>query len=90
VRCGLPARTPAPVKTLLKQADRACAYFEAVQLAGFEPGEALKLFARPPKHYALVIEPLPAAEAQARYLHRFHLLSEAAGYETAPAAFDTE
>ena len=90
VRFGLPARTPAPVKTLLKQADRACAYFEAVQLAGFEPGEALKLFARPPKHYSLVIEPLPVAEAQARYLHRFHLLSEAAGYETAPAAFDTK
>ena len=90
VRFGLPAKTPALVKTLLKQADRASAFFEAVQLAGFEPGEALKLFGRPPRDYALVIEPLPAAEAQARYLHRFHLLSEAAGYEAAPAAFDTE
>ena len=25
-----------------------------------------------------VVEPLPAAEAQAQYVHRFHLLSEAA------------
>ncbi len=90
VRFGLPARTPAMVKTLLKQADRACAFFEATQLAGFEPGEALKLFGRPPRGYMLAIEPLPPAEAQARYLHRFHLLSEAAGYERAPAAFDTE
>jgi hypothetical protein len=90
VRFGLPARTPAVVKTLLKQADRACAFFEATQLAGFEPGEALRLFGRPPKGYALTIEPLATGEAQARFLHRFHLLSEAAGYERTPAAFDTE
>jgi 5'-deoxynucleotidase YfbR-like HD superfamily hydrolase len=90
VRFGLPARVPSTVKTLLKQADRACAFFEATQLAGFEPAEALKLFGRPPKGYALTIEPLATAEAQARYLHRFHLLSEAAGYERTPAAFDTE
>jgi 5'-deoxynucleotidase YfbR-like HD superfamily hydrolase len=90
VRFGLPARLPAPVKTLLKQADRASAYFEATQLAGFDPAEALKLFGRPPRDYALVIEPLAAADAQARYLARFHLLSEAAGYEATPAAFDTE
>ncbi|HZZ66695.1 MAG TPA: HD family hydrolase, partial [Phenylobacterium sp.] len=44
VRFGLPAKTPAMVKTLIKQADRASAFFEAVQLAGFEHGEALKLF----------------------------------------------
>ena len=90
VRFGLPARTPAMVKTLLKQADRASAFFEATQLAGFETGEALKLFGRPPKDYVLTLEPQSAAEAQTRYLHRFHLLSEAAGYERAPAAFDTE
>jgi 5'-deoxynucleotidase YfbR-like HD superfamily hydrolase len=90
VRFGLPARTPAMVKTLLKQADRACAFFEATQLAGFGAEEALKLFGRPPKGYALIIDPLPVAEAQARYLHRFHLLSEAAGFERTPAAFDTE
>jgi hypothetical protein len=90
IRFGLPAKTPARVKSVLKQADRASAFFEASQLAGFEMGEALRLFGRPPKDYGLVIAPLPAAEAQARYLHRFHLLSEAAGYERAPAAFDTE
>jgi hypothetical protein len=90
VRFGLPARTPAPIRTLLKQADRASAFFEATQLAGFSPDEAVKLFGRPPRGYTLAIEPWPAAVAQTRFLHRFHLLSEAAGYERAPAAFDTE
>ena len=90
IRFGLPPRVPAPIKTLLKQADRACAFFEATQLAGFTPSESLTLFGRPPKGYTLTIEPLPAAEAQSQYLHRFHLLSEAAGYELAPAAFSTE
>jgi 5'-deoxynucleotidase YfbR-like HD superfamily hydrolase len=90
VRFGLPAKTPAMVKTLLKQADRVSAYFEATQLAGFGTGEALRLFGRPPRAFFVTLEPLPVAEAQARYLHRFHLLSEAAGYEAAPAAFSTE
>jgi len=56
IRFGLPARTPAAVKDLIKQADRACAYFEATQLAGFEPAESLKLFGRPPPGYRLQIE----------------------------------
>jgi 5'-deoxynucleotidase YfbR-like HD superfamily hydrolase len=91
IRFGLPARTPAPIKALIKQADRACAFFEATQLAGFTITESLGFFGRPPKGYTLTIEPLSAAEAQARYLHRFHLLAEAAGYESAPrAAFETE
>ena len=29
-------------------------------------------------------------QAEERYIHRFHILSEAAGYERTPAAFDTE
>ena len=37
-----------------------------------------------------MIQPLPAAEAQEQYLHRFHLLALAAGYETRDDAFDTE
>jgi hypothetical protein len=38
----------------------------------------------------LVVEPWPASVAQARYVQRFHLLSEAAGFSPASAAFDTE
>lgn len=90
VRFGLPAKTPALIKKLIKQADRACAFFEATQLAGFSHAESLVFFDAPPPGYRLNIDPLPPAAAQARYLERFHLLSEAAGYSPVAAAFDTE
>ena len=90
LRFGLPPKLPEAVKLLIKQADRACAFFEAVQLAGFAPQEALELVGRPPPGYGLVIEPVSPAVAQAHYLERFHTLSEAAGFTPAQAAFDTE
>jgi len=90
IRFGIPAKAPAQVRKLIKQADRACAFFEASQLAGFSHAEALDLFGAPPPGYSLVVEPWPASLAQARYVQRFHLLSEAAGFSPAPAAFDTE
>jgi 5'-deoxynucleotidase YfbR-like HD superfamily hydrolase len=89
-RFGLPAKTPTPIKTLIKQADRACAFFEATQLAGFTLEEALAVFDAPPAGYRLKIDPLPPAAAQLRYVERFHVLSEAAGYAPVAAAFDTE
>ena len=90
LRFGITPQLPAPVKALIKQADRACAFFEAVQLAGFAPQEALTLFGRPPAGYGLVIEPMSASVAQARYLERFRILSQATGLTHSDAAFDTE
>lgn len=90
VRFGLPARTPPLVRKLIKQADRACAFFEAVQLAGFSPAEALEFFGAPPPGYSLNIEPLPPAHAQARFVHRYEVLSEAAGCRGGGLAVDTE
>ena len=90
LRFGLPPRVPADIKKLLKEADRACAFFEAIQLAGFSPAEALGLFGRPPAGYNLTIDPQAPNEAQARYLQRFHTLSEATGAEPHALAFDTE
>jgi 5'-deoxynucleotidase YfbR-like HD superfamily hydrolase len=90
IRFGLPAHLPAAIRKQIKQADRACAYFEAIQLAGFEPGEALKFFGRPPPGYAPAIEPLSPRAAQARYLQRCHVLCDASGFDGAPAAFDSE
>jgi 5'-deoxynucleotidase YfbR-like HD superfamily hydrolase len=90
VRFGLPAKTPPQVKKLIKQADRACAYFEATQLAGFGQAESVDLFGGPPPGYMLRIEPQSPSDAQAHYLRRFEVLSEAAGYRAHAQAFDTE
>jgi 5'-deoxynucleotidase YfbR-like HD superfamily hydrolase len=90
IRFGLPARTPAAMKNLIKQADRACAYFEATQLAGFARTEALKLFGKPPAAYSLTIEPLSPRAAQERYLQRYQVLRDAVGSGAAGAAFETE
>ncbi len=90
VRFGLPAKTPVLIKKLIKQADRACAFFEATQLAGFSHDEALSFFDAPPGGYHLKIEPQAPFDAQAHYLRRFETLSEAAGYKTHAQAFDTE
>lgn len=77
LRYGLPPKNPVAIKTLIKQADRACAYFEATQLAGFTRKEALGFFGKPPRGYELTIEPLAPTEAQALYLGRFEALSKA-------------
>jgi uncharacterized protein len=76
VRFGLPPKTPATIKTLLKRADIACAYFEATQLAGFSLDEGLKLFGGPPPGLALALEPWPVPEAQRRYVERYEQLSD--------------
>ena len=90
VRFGIPAKTPAAIKKLIKQADRACAFFEATQLAGFGHAEALEIFGHPPAGYDLKIEPQAPFDAQAHYVRRFEVLSDAAGYTPHAQAFDTE
>ena len=90
LRFGLPPKSPVAVKTLIKKADRACAFFEATQLAGFDRKESLRLFGAPPPDYDLVIQPLPAGQAQARYLERYQLLAGAMGALPAPDAWHTE
>ena len=84
IRFGLPPTTPKPVKALIKQADRACAFFEATQLAGFAHAESLALFGAPPAGYHLAIEPWSPAEAQQRYVARFEALMAALPAGPAP------
>ncbi len=90
VRFALPPKSPLAIKTLIKKADRACAFYEATQLAGFGRAESLKLFGSPPPGYDLVIEPLPAPVAQARYLDRYRILGEAVGIVPTDGAWNTE
>ncbi|HET9161664.1 MAG TPA: HD family hydrolase, partial [Caulobacteraceae bacterium] len=82
---------PPEIKALIKKADRACAHFEAVELAGFTPAEAISFFGSPPKEYVHAVEPMSTTIAEDRYLHRFAVLSQAAGFTPlTDAAFDTE
>ncbi len=90
VRFGLPAKTPVAIKSLIKKADRACAYFEATQLAGFDRDEALRFFGAPPAGYDLIIEPQAPSLAQARYLERFRVLAGAVGLLPPADAWHTE
>lgn len=74
IRFGLPPDLPEAVKKTIKRADRACAFFEATQFAGFDHAEARKLFG-PPKDVApIVLEIATTDAAQAAYLDRFGAL----------------
>ncbi|NRA29063.1 MAG: HD family hydrolase [Parvularculaceae bacterium] len=74
VRFGLPAELPEAVEKLIKKADRACAYFEATQIAGFNVDEASKLFPVPKKVDPIQLKILSTEDSQALYLDRFNSL----------------
>jgi hypothetical protein len=85
LRFGLPGDLPMAVEATIKRADRACAFFEATQLAGFEAGEARKFFGPPTGVAATTLGALPAEAAQAAYLKRFFALCGARDGGTARA-----
>jgi len=71
LRFGLPPKMPAALKKKIKQCDLYCAWFEATQIAGFDPVEADKFFIAPPRDIKLTIDPLPVVEAERVFLKRF-------------------
>jgi uncharacterized protein len=80
LRFGLPAMTPAPVRAVIKKADRMAAFFEATELAGFSVEEARHFFGEPrplPKPIrADRLMPLSAHAAEEAFLRRFLELTE--------------
>lgn len=77
LRFGLPAHLPVGVEKLIKRADRASAYFEAVQLAGFDVAEARKIFSAPKGMTPITLVAMTTVEAQNAYIERFKTLSNA-------------
>lgn len=81
IRFGLPATLPSSVKKLIKRADKASAFLEATQLAGFSVEEASRLFSRPENlsgiddTHLTQLNPLPAPEAQSAFLDCFNRLN---------------
>jgi 5'-nucleotidase len=74
MRFSLAANPPLPIKKAVKLSDRQAAYFEAVELAGFERTEAAKIFTTPDvagfdiDGFAQLMRPWPTQEAHWRYL----------------------
>ena len=77
LRFGLPAVPAESLKKLIKRADRASAWFEATQLAGFTEAEASRHFPRPrfQDARAIRLDPQPTATVQKAFMGRFHALS---------------
>jgi 5'-deoxynucleotidase YfbR-like HD superfamily hydrolase len=79
LRFSLPPAPAPALRRLCKDADRAAAFFEAVQLAGFTRGEAERIFGRPaipPQPFMDELAPTPIEETQARFLARFRAVDE--------------
>jgi 5'-deoxynucleotidase YfbR-like HD superfamily hydrolase len=76
IRFGLPAEPPEDILRLIKRADRASAFLEATQIAGFTDAEGAKLFGRPRVSGAgqITLNPLPPTEAKTAFLARFNEL----------------
>ena len=77
IRFGLPPHPPERIKALIKKADRASAFHEAVQLAGFSRPEALDIFGAPSLGRVIDVTPWTTAEAEACYVERYEVLTQA-------------
>ena len=81
LRFGLPAAPSEALKKRIKQADRASAWLEATQLAGFTAQEADRFFGRPRFEgwREIALDPAPHMAVKARFLARFEALIAQAG-----------
>jgi 5'-deoxynucleotidase YfbR-like HD superfamily hydrolase len=76
IRYGLPAELPLWVSRLIKRCDKASAFLEATQLAGFEHDEAGRIFGRPRGLDGAAVRlrtlvPEPADVVEANFLKAF-------------------
>jgi len=71
LRYGLPPKMKPALKKKIKQCDLYCAWFEATQIAGFDPIEADKFFIPPPRDIKITIDPFPVVLAEKAFLDRF-------------------
>ena len=72
LRFGLPASLPKNIETKIKKIDKALAWFEAIDLAGYEENEASQIIKRPnliSKHQNIVA--LSANDVENRFIKRF-------------------
>jgi 5'-deoxynucleotidase YfbR-like HD superfamily hydrolase len=80
LRFGLPPELPMHALRLIKRGDRAAAFLEARELAGFADAEAARFFGRPrwregSRPAVSNLEPRPPDEIKAQYLEQFRRLA---------------
>ncbi len=75
LRFGLPAQLPKTIKAAIKRADRASAWAEAIQIAGFSQAEAGKHFKKPSQDVPIEITLRPPMETKAAFITRFDELA---------------
>ena len=79
-RFSLTPDPSAALTRLTKKADRISAFFEATLYAGFETGEAMRLFGAPDvdrRFFEDLLAPMDPEVAQALFLERFNVLEKA-------------
>ncbi len=74
LRFGLLPKTPPALKKLIKKADRICAWYEAVELAGFTKDEADEFFITPPSGLDISVKPMTTTASQIAFVERFNQL----------------
>lgn len=81
LRFSLPATMPGAISKLVKKADQEAAFFEATNLAGFEPPEARRLFGTPAQeafevdNFDRLIRPWPTHQAHDQFIAAFEAIS---------------
>ena len=70
IRFGIPVRLPQQVAQIIKRADMAAAYIEAVQLAGFDEKEAGQVFTRPRDIPNVKLKGVEPQEASHRFIRQ--------------------
>lgn len=77
IRFSLPATLPVKIAKLIKRSDRIAAYYEAVNIAGFDPVEAEKVIGKPRAfkfESNLDFQPWSTKKAQTQFQSRFKQL----------------
>lgn len=77
IRFGVPPLVPNRIHQLIKKADKASAYFEATQIAGFDMAEARKFWGTPKTTLDIDATPWPTSKAKEAFLDRFQALTNA-------------
>ena len=75
LRFGLPALLPRHIESKIKKIDKALAWFEAIDLAGYKEKEASQIIKKPDLNFEHQIIALSANDVKKRFLKRYQEIS---------------